>query len=169
VSVLTWLRSSFRRYRAVGDLAALQGLARIRVEIEGDVESIDTLDDPIAGRTCVAMDYRAWPPSTTLGMDGATAYGSRAYQVNARQAVDFVLSDGRSRVLVQVSQGEDIGGLHRRLLERFGVGLRAEVDTVPVGARVRVAGRLTHSRSIGSPHRAAPYSAVVRADRFWVP
>ena len=167
--MLPFFERLLRRYRAVPDLGALQGLARARVEIEGEVEPIETIDDPIAGRACVAMDYRAWPPSTTLGMDGGTAYGSRAYQINARQAVDFVLSDGRTRVLVQVSSGEDIGGLHRRLLQRFGVALRAEVDTVPAGTRVRVAGRLTHAGSGGSPHRSDAYSAIVRADRLWVP
>jgi hypothetical protein len=158
-----------RRYRWVADLGALAGLARARVEIEGDVEAIDTIEDPLGGRPCVAIGYRAWPPSTTLGMDGGTSYGSRAYQVNARQAVDFVLGDGHGRVLVQVSTGEDVGGLHRRLLARFGVGLRAEVETVEPGTRLRVAGRVMHASRDGSPHRRVGWSAVVRADRFWVP
>lgn len=157
-----------RRYRSVSDLGTLQAFDRARVEIEGEVELLEALDDPIGGRSCAAMDYRAWPPSTTMGIDGGTTYGSRAYQVNARQAVDFVLSDGHGRVLVQVSGGEDIAGLHRRLLERFGVGLRAEVDTVEAGTRLKVAGRLTHTARRGSPHRSASWTAVVRADRFWV-
>lgn len=158
-----------RRHRHISDLGALAGLGRARVEIEGDVEALDTIDDPIGGRPCVAIGYRAWPPSTTLGMDGGTTYGSRAYQINARQAVDFVLGDPHGRVLVQVHAGEDIAGLHRRLLARFGVGLRAEVETVEPGARLRVAGRLMHASRSGSPHRRSTWSAVVRADRFWVP
>jgi hypothetical protein len=159
----------FRRYRRVADLSALASLEGVRVEIEGEVDALDPLEDPLSGRPCVALDYHAWPPSTTMGMDGATAYGSRAYQVNAHQAVDFLLRQGQTRVLVQVAAGEDIASLHRRQLQRFGVGLRAEADIVPVGARVRLAGRVTHTDHRGSPHRTAPWTTIVRADRLWLP
>lgn len=164
-----WLDRLLRRYRTVARLGELTALDPGRVEIEGVVESIELLENPLDGTHCVAMDYRAWPPSTTLGMDGATSYGSRAYQVNAREATHFVLRDTATRVLVQVDQGDDVGGLHRRMLEQFGVNLRAEVDMIVVGAPVRVAGKLTHTGTRGSPHRSESYSAVVRAERFWQP
>ena len=164
-----WLDRLLRRYRSIPTLGDLTTLGTCRVEVEGVVESIDLLENPLDGSPCVAMDYRAWPPSTTLGMDGGTSYGSRAYQVNARAATHFVLRDATARVLVQVDPGEDIGGLHRRMLEQFGVGLRAEVDTIVVGSRVRVAGELVHTTTRGSPHRSESYTAVIRADRFWQP
>ncbi len=164
-----WLDRLLRRYRSIASLGELTSLGAGRVEVEGVVEPIELLDNPLDGSPCVAMDYRAWPPSTTLGMDGGTSYGSRAYQVNAREATHFVLRDAAGRVLVQVDPGDDVGGLHRRMLERFGVGLRAEVDTITNGARVRVAGELIHASHRGSPHRSESYSAVIRADRFWQP
>jgi hypothetical protein len=167
--VPAWLDRLLRRYRAVAGLGDLSTVGRGRVEVEGTIEGLELLADPIDGDPCVAMDYRAWPPSTTMGIDGGTSYGSRAYQVNAREATDFVLADGEARVLVVVDRGDDIGGLHRRMLAQFGVGLRAEVDVVSVGSRVRVAGELTEAWSRGSPHRSSPYSAVVRADRVWQP
>lgn len=155
-----------RRYDRVPHLRQIR---TGRVEIAGRVEPLETLDDPLTGETCVAIEYRAWPPSTTVGMDGATVHAGRAFQLDARQAVEFVLVDTTGRVLVRPPPGEDIDELHRELLHRFGVGLRAETSHVPGGARIRVAGRVSFARSRrGSPLREEPYVAIVEADRFWL-
>ncbi len=162
-----WLSRLWRRrYRAVADLARLgQG----RVEVEGRVEPLEVLRDPLDGRACVAIEYRAWPPATTVGMDGATAHNSRAFQIEARQAVDFVLSNGRSRVLVHVDAGEDLSSLHRDLLERYGVQLRSEVEIIDVGSEVRVEGVVKTVRSAStSPHRSEPWAGEIQAERLWL-
>ncbi len=162
----TWLRRLWRPYQPAS-LGELSTDGPTRVEIEGRVESLESLRDPTTEEPCVVLEYRAWPPATTIGMDGATAHNSRAYQVNARQAVDFVLSDGVVRVLVRPDAGEEIEGLHQRLLERYGVGLRAETDVVEAGQRLRVEGKVEHrTGSSGAPHRELPYVAIVRAERI---
>lgn len=138
------------------------------MQVEGTAEPVRVLHDPCSGDACVAVDYRAWPPSTTLGIDGGTAHNGRAYQLAARQAVDFQLREGPVSVLVRVDYGEDVAALHRRLQERFGVGLRAETEVVTPGARVGVAGRVRARESFGSPHRSAPYTLAIDAERFWL-
>jgi hypothetical protein len=161
-----WLRRLWRPYEPVSELGALATGDALRVEIEGRVEAVTSLRDPVNGEACVAVSYQAWPPATTLGMDGATAHAGRAYQVDARQAVDFVLVDGGSQVLVRTDPGEDVVALHQELLARYGVALRTEVDTVRVGQRLRVAGQVVHRRGAGTPHRELPYCAIVRAERI---
>src|SRR5690606_19311435 len=124
---------------------------------------------PLTGEACVAVEYRAWPPSTTLGMDGATSHAGRAFQLDARQAVEFVLVDATASILVRPPRGEDVGALHRDLLQRYGVGLRAETNHVPAGAQIRLEGRVTFVRGgKGSPLREETYVAVVDAERFWL-
>ncbi|MEM7155980.1 MAG: hypothetical protein AAF799_24220 [Myxococcota bacterium] len=162
-----WLRRLWRPYQSVSELGGLVETTASRVEISGSVECIDQIRDPLDGQPCVMIEYRAWPPSTTIGLDGATAHNSRAYQVNARQAVDFVLGDGSTQVLVRSDAGEDLAALHARLLQRYGVGLRAETEVVQVGQRLQVAGKVEYRRSgPGTPHRELPYEAIVRAERI---
>jgi hypothetical protein len=155
-----------RRYRVFDDL---RDIDEGRVEVQGRVEALDVLHDPLHGEPCVAIEYRAWPPTSMVGMDGGNAQSGRAFELAARQAVDFVLADGTGRVLIQAAQGDDLAALHHQLLHRFGVQLRAEVETVPVGSLLHVAGRVTHRRGrVGSPMRSEPYVATVHADRFWL-
>lgn len=158
----------FRRYRPVARLSDLLDMDGSRVEIEGYAEPVRSIEDPLTGKACVAIDYRAWPPSTTIGIDGATAHNGRAYQLAARQTADFVLTEGPVTVRVLVDEGEDVMGLHERLLERFGVGLRAETDNVPIGARIRVSGVVQAEPQGASPHRSAPHTITLRAERFRV-
>lgn len=167
--VWQWIRRLLQSHIPVAELGSLAtGNAR-KVEIEGRVEALSSVRDPVGGEACVMLEYRAWPPATTLGMDGATAHAGRAYQVNARQAVDFVLVDGGVRVLVRTDHGEDVVALHQALLDRYGVGLRAESDALLAGQRLRVAGVVEHrSGGPGTPHRELPYSAIVRAERLRV-
>jgi len=164
-----WLQRRWRPHQLVAELGSLATGEVRRVEIEGRVEAVSSLRDPVSGEACVALEYRAWPPATTVGMDGATAHAGRAYQVNARQAVDFVLVDPGGRVLVHTDPGEDVSALHHALLERYGVGLRAESDALRAGQRLRVVGEVVHrSGGPGTPHRELPYTAVVRAERLQV-
>ncbi|MBL4689434.1 MAG: hypothetical protein JKY37_32895 [Nannocystaceae bacterium] len=158
----------FRRYHSVTTLSALLDMAGDRVEIEGFADPVARLEDPLSGERCVAIEYRAWPPSTTLGIDGGSGHNGRAYQLAAQQAVDFTLTDGPISVLVRVDAGKSVDALHTRLLEQFGVGLRAETDTVATGAKIRVAGRVDRVPHGGSPHRTAPQTISLVADRFWV-
>lgn len=158
-----------RRYRKVPQLSELMELAGQRVEIRGVIEPLQVLEDPVTGEACVAIDYRAWPPSTTIGVDGATAYNARAFQVSARQATDFVLHEGPVSVRVHVDAGEDLASLHRRLVARYGVGLRAESEFVATDAEVCVAGRVAQREAPGSPHRTDPATVTLHADRFWLP
>jgi hypothetical protein len=163
---VAWLERLWgKRYRVVPNL---HEIGTGRVEISGIVQAVDLLRNPVSGEPCVAMEYRAWPPSTTVATDGATAHGSRAYQIKVRQATSFVLGDDYARVLVQVPAGVDIEAVHEDLLARHGVGLRTEVEMVQEGERLHVVGRVTHtSAGIVSPHRAEPHAATVAADRFW--
>lgn len=164
---LSWLRRLWRPYVAVEDLGSLPATAASRVELVGTVEAVESLHDPIDGQACVAIVYHAWPPSAALGMDGASAHNSRAYQINAQQARDFVLSDGTSQVLIRVDAGEDLEALHRRLLDQHGMTLRCETEVVALGERVRIWGRVEHrSAGPGARHRELPYVAIVRADKF---
>ena len=137
------------------------------VQVSGLAEATDVLVDPTTGQPVLAIDYRAWPPSTTVGMDGATAHGSRAFQINVHQAVDFTLTDGREQVLVRVPRGNDVAATHQSLLQRFGVGLRTEVHVVPDAIEVVVIGRAELRKSGRSPHRNDPHLAVIQAARFW--
>lgn len=149
------------------ELGALATGAARRVEIEGRVEALAVLRDPLSGDPCVAVEYRAWPPATTIGMDGATAHAGRAYQVNAWQAVDFVLVGDGVRVLVRPEPGEDVGALHQSLLDRYGVGLRAESERLEAGQTVQVVGEVVHrSGGAGTPHRELPYAAIVRVEQL---
>jgi hypothetical protein len=155
-----------QRYEPVGDPREL--VAGDRVELRGRAEPIDGLLDPLEERAAVAVEYRAWPPSTTVGVDGATAHNNRAFEVRATQAVDFVLDQGGAQVLVKVQRGEDVAERHMSLLEHYGVALRAETEIIEVGAELVVHGRVQVGFDAGaSPHRSDPWAAVVRADRFW--
>jgi hypothetical protein len=137
-----------------------------RVEVEGIVEAVEALVDPIQGDACVAVEYRAWPPSTTLGMDGAATVGGRAFQIEAGQAVEFALRQGARQILVRPDTGQDVAALHRDLLRRYGVNLRADVHIVVPGARLRVVGHLEEGPATGSPMRADPFTAVLTAERM---
>jgi hypothetical protein len=138
------------------------------VQLSGRVESLGTIDDPLTGDPCVAVEYRAWPPSTTLGMDGATIHSGRAFQLDARQAVEFVLVDETGSVLVRPPPGQDVDALHRDLVHRYGVDLRAETTHLSAGTQIFLQGRVTFVRGHeGSPMRTEPYVAIVEAERFW--
>ena len=161
-----WRSLAPRRLAALHDLAATT--TRERVRLGGVVEVLEPVLCPVSGQPAAAVDYTAWPQSTTLGMDGASGYHSRAFQVRCQQAADFVLCDGDARVLVHVDHGDDVLRVHRDLLERHGVGLRSEQRLISAGARVHVIGRVESTSPDSSPHRRDPYLAVVRAERFWL-
>ena len=157
-----------RRPRRLHSLRELAAAPRERVEIVGVVEALEPVLCPVSGRPAVALEYTAWPQSSTLGIDGAGAYSSRAFQVKYHQAADFVLCDGPHRALIRVDPGRDLLRVHRELLARHGVGLRSEQHLIAAGARVRVIGRVESASATASPHRREAYLAVVRAERFWL-
>jgi hypothetical protein len=161
---LGWLRR--RKLFSVGELGSVP--SGETVEFEGIVEALEVLRDPVEDEACVAMEYRVSPPSTTVGIDGATSHNSRAFELSAHQAVEFVVREEHSRVLVQPRRGQDVGALHLELLERYGVQLRVEVVALRPGAKVRVVGRVAHRRTERvSPWRTDAYAVVVAADNFW--
>ena len=161
-----WASLVPRKLAALHDLTATR--ARERVKLAGVVELLESVLCPVSGQPAAAVAYTAWPPSSTLGMDGAAGYHSRAFQVRCQQAADFVLCDGDDRVLVRVDPGSDVLRVHRELLDRHGVGLRSEQQLIVAGARVHVVGWVESTTRDSSPHRRDPYLAVVRADRFWL-
>lgn len=155
------------KYRPV---TRVDDLGRGRVELRGVARAEDgAVRDPVSGADCVAVEYKAWPPSTTVGIDGGTSFNARAYEVTARQSVNFLLRLGEHDVLVRVPPGsDDVARVHASLIDRFGVGLRTETNTVPDGVVVRVEGKVVQgAANRGSPHRADPWVATVVAERFW--
>jgi len=162
-----WLQRLWRPYVEVPELGLLAAGTDRRVEIEGRIEALELLRDPLANEFGVALEYHAWPPATTMGIDGGSSHSSRAFQVNARQALDFVLCEGAARVLIRTDPGEDVMALHDNLLRRYGVGLRAETELVEAGQRLKIAGVVEYrSAGAGTPHRELPYGAIVRAERI---
>ncbi len=136
-------------------------------EVEGVVRALELIVDPVDGTRCVALDYRAWPPSTTSGVGGAAVVGDRAFQVVAAQAVEFMLeAQGRS-VLIRPQHGEDVAARHRALEEQYGFTLRTEVQCVCAGDEVIVRGKVVHvTPPGGSPHRSEPHRAVIEAQQI---
>lgn len=159
-----WLDKLFGRVPTVTDWDQLQlGM----VEIEGTVRPLEVLEDPVDGRRCVALEYRAWPPSTTAGVDGAAVVGDRAFQVAVGQAVEFLLEANGRSVLVRPQPGTDVGARHRALAAQYGINLRTDVECIVPGDRVVVRGRVVHvTPPGGSPHRVDPHRAIIEADQI---
>lgn len=134
--------------------------------LSGRIEALDTIHDPVNGEVAVAIEYRAAPPNSVVGVAGALTMLSRVFQVSRQQAVDFIVRDGPHRILVCVDRGTDLDAVHRDLLARHGVGLHTERALVRPGAGVCVVGRRLGARPT-SPLRDEPYLAAIRAQRFW--
>jgi len=155
------------RPRRLERLPDILGAARDElVTFIGCVELLEAIHDPVSGEAAVAIDYRAAPPHSVVGVAGALSVISRTFHVARQQAVDFLVADGPHRVLVCVDRGTDLDVFHRDLLVRHGVGLRTERALVRPGDRVCVIGRRLGARPT-SPLRDEPYLAVVRAQRYW--
>lgn len=168
--VSLWRRLFSRsRPRLIADFGELAGECEVGglIDVAGEIEAIDTIVDPIAGEECVAMEYRAWPQSTTAGIDGASPSHSRAFQLTCHHAADFVLRRAGKRILVRVDRGRDVASLHQELLGRYGLGLRSEIRRLHDGDQVRVIGPIERLGGAGSPLRADPYLAIVVAQRLW--
>jgi hypothetical protein len=135
------------------------------VELSGAVEALGTLSDPLDGSTCIAIEYRAAPPSQ-LGIQG-TEQPFSAFRVEAHQAVEFVLTDGAQRVLVQIPTGQDdVAAVHAHLMLEYGLRLQAATRCIRAGDHLHVVGIADDALSV-SPYRSPSYAAVVRAERFW--
>lgn len=155
-----WLAG--KRARVVDDLGAI---GRGRVQITGRVEALSQLVDPVDGHPCVALEYQASPPSL-LGAQG-TESPYRAFSVEARQAVDFVLTDGTHRVLVRVTERQDdVSAIHRHLADEYGLRLKVAVRRLVVGDTVHVVGRAEEPTTT-SAYRSPAFCAALRAERIW--
>ncbi len=167
---MSLLRRLLRR-PAPRRLSGLDALTHARpgelVEVHGRIEAIATIAHPTTGEPCVALEYRAWPQSTTIGIAGASPEGSRAFQLTSRQAADFVLQGAGLRVLVRVEPGEDLIALHHALLADYGIGLRHQIHRLIDGDLAGVVGRLEPAGPLASPMRSEPFVAVLRAHRIW--
>lgn len=134
-----------------------------QVEIEGVVEAVELLHDPLSGEPAVVLNYLARRPGV------AARYFSiqtNEGDVEAYQATNFVVRDDSGAALIEVGRGTQIAELHAELLERFGVNLEAEVERVGPGDRIRVRGRVRRQAEGGSPHRREPWTAVVILDEL---
>lgn len=134
-----------------------------RVELEGEVEALELLYDPIDGTAAVLLEYHARRPGFAqrfFGVDDVAA------EIVGCQATNFVLRDGSGAALIEVARGADIPELHRRLYEQFGVELEVRVAYVAPGDRVRLRGRVRARADHGSPHRREPWAVVVALDEL---
>ena len=137
------------------------------VEVEGVVRALEIIVEPVEGTRCVALDYRAWPPSTTSGVGGAAVVGDQAFQVVAAQTVEFMLESRGRSVLIRPQPGEDVAAMHQALEAQYGFNLRTEVQCVSAGDEVVVRGKVVHvTPAGGSPHRSDPYRAVIEAQQI---
>lgn len=134
-----------------------------RVEIEGQVEALSVLHDPITGEPAVVLDYQARKPGVAQRYFGID---ERDRGIAATQAVDFVLRDPTGAALIEVARGGDVGRLHQRMHEEFGIGLDATVDRIAAGDRIRVRGRVRTLDEGSSPHRREPWMVVVVAEEL---
>lgn len=162
---MSWVDRLLRRYRAVSDWSELSSG---RVRVTGRAVASQMLFEPLEGRAALAIEYHAWPAATTIGADGAGGTNATAYQIGSRAATDFELEDDVGRRLeIKVDHGEDVNGLHERLIEKFGVGLRAEAEIIEAGDDVVIEGVVQLTGVRGSPHRTDPVVGTVTAHRFW--
>jgi hypothetical protein len=167
-AVTLWQRFLPRRPRAIDRLSDLLATSRDElVTLHGRVEPLDPIFDPVSGEAAVAIDYRAAPQSSVVGVAGALSIVARAFHVSCQQATDFIVTDGPHRVLVCVDRGADVVAVHRDLVARYGVGLHTDRSLVRPDAAVRVIGRRVGTLAT-SPLRDEPYLAVIRAQRFWL-
>jgi hypothetical protein len=141
---------------------AIASLTAGRVEIQGRVEALEELVSPLTGERAVAMHYRASTPSA-VGAFGELPGNALRLAVSGSQGRDFVLRDESGAALIRVARGRDIEKLHADLVDRHGLGLRAEASLIESGQRVLVRGQVVEVFS-DSPHRRVPYGAVLEAE-----
>lgn len=141
----------------------ISGLEHVgqRVVLEGQVETLSVLHDPILGEPAVVLDYRARKPGVAQRYFGLQGEESG---IRASEAVDFVLRDPTGAALIEVARGGDVTGLHRQLHEEFGIDLDAKVERIAPGDRIRVRGRVRALGQQSSPHRREAWTVVVLAE-----
>jgi hypothetical protein len=144
-------------------IAALERTGQL-VEVEGRIEALRLLEDPVQGASAVLIHYRARIPGLGQRYFGVLETRQVADLV---VVVDFVLRDetGAARIVVE-GKGPDLVELHVRLLDQFGVALMPEVDLMVSGEWIRVRGRVRSLGESGSPHRRDPDGVVVVAEAF---
>jgi hypothetical protein len=134
-------------------------------DIVGVVETFDEeVEDPLTGRHGVALEYHASAPSAVSRAYAGLLGTSADMEVRARQAVDFLISDGSGSALVRVHPGHDVPALHRTLAAEYGLELRSETALVRTGQRVRVRGKVVDVCD-ESPMRRGRWRAIIVANR----
>ena len=158
-----WARLFGQRYAAVEAVAALP--ADGPVELEGMAEVLDEeLIDPLTGESAVAVHVRARIAGAVSRAYGGPAGTSMAFETSCRDQVDFILRDASGGALIRLSPGGDVQDFVAELRRRHGLEAEMESESIPVGARVRVRGRV-ESRGTGQgPLRGGPYESVIVAD-----
>ncbi len=134
-------------------------------EVEGTTALLEPIFDPVHGEPAIAVRYEARGPSTTASLYGGIAGPSGDFVAQADQATDFLLQDGTGTALIRVPRGADLRRVHAQALHNHGMSLRASVELLRAGERVRVWGEIIELCE-GSPHRRMPYTAVIRAEGF---
>ncbi|KIG15317.1 hypothetical protein DB30_05744 [Enhygromyxa salina] len=134
-----------------------------RVELCGEVEPLELLHDPIDGEPAVVLNYHAHRPGLAQRYFSIQATEGA---VEAYQGTNFLLRDDSGTALIQVQPGANLGKLHDNLRNEFGVDLRASIERIGPGDRVRVRGRVAERTDEGSPHRREPWCVVVILDEL---
>lgn len=137
-----------------------------QIEVVGHAEPIEEFRDPVGGELAVAVRYSAIIPGAASRVGAGLLGDMLDGNMQASEAVDFILHHQTGRALVQVqNQGPSVHVVHDHLVEQHGLDLRPDSIVVPPGSRVRVRGSVV-SKTEGSPHREGDYAVVIRADEF---
>jgi hypothetical protein len=162
--VVRWLDRLLGR-RGGYDRSQISAIAAVgqAVELEGQIEALSVVHDPISGEPAVVLDYAARTPGITQRYFGIHE-GEGG--ISAREAVDFVLRDSTGAALIEVDRGGDVGELHRRLQSDFGIDVDATTERVGPGDRVRIRGRVRALEDRSSPHRREPWTTTVVAEEI---
>jgi len=166
---------SGRWRRIAGRLRALAGRARprpverladlvegARVSFSGLAVAEPPLVEPLEGMACLAATLRAWPPATTVGVDGASARASRAFEARAEAFAPFFVELFGQTVRVAPRRGGDLAAMFARMTRAHGLDLRCEVVALPAVCEVHVEGIVRCGPSaVGSPHRRGRIELVV--------
>lgn len=127
----------------------------------GDVD--DELRCPLTDARACVVYYSASAPGVTSRSYGGVLGNALDVGARTREARDFVLRDDSGAALIRVQRGGDVNEMHRRMIEHYGLDLRAETDLLLPGERVAVRGEVLEQIGGGSPHRRGPHLLVLAA------
>jgi len=133
-----------------------------RVSFSGLAVADPPLVEPVEGMACLAATLRAWPPATTVGVDGASARASRAFEARAEAFAPFNVELLGQTVRVVPRRGGDLAAMFAQMTKAHGLDLRCEVVALPAVCKVYLEGVVRCGPSVvGSPHRRGCAELVV--------